>query len=56
MGVVIIGGTVLVGLAYAEKKGWVDKETTSLVVHLGMSAGIGVSLLILFDELKKLLM
>lgn len=56
MGIVIIGGAVLVGLAYAEKKGWVDKETTPLIVHLGMSAGIGVSLLILFDELKKLLM
>lgn len=31
MGVVIIGGTVLVGLAYAEKKGWVDVKCEVLV-------------------------
>lgn len=56
MGVVIVGGTILVALAYAERKGWVDKETTPLIVHLGMSAGIGVSLFFLFEEMRKLLM
>jgi hypothetical protein len=48
---VIGGGLVLIGIAYAENRGWVDKERVSLVLNVGMQAGICASMFYLMHKL-----
>jgi hypothetical protein len=51
---VIGGGIVLIGIAYAENKGWVDKESVSFVLNVGMQAGICAGLLYFMHKLSIL--
>jgi hypothetical protein len=49
----IIGtGVLFLSMAYAEHKGWVDKEKVQMVLTLGMSVGIMVSLFYFFHLLS----
>lgn len=41
---VMMTGAAFTAMAYAENKGWVDKEKARLVLTLGMTLGTGVSL------------
>ncbi|ADU95272.1 hypothetical protein [Geobacillus sp. Y412MC52] len=49
---VIGGGLVLIGIAYAENKGWVDKESVSFILNVGMQAGICGGLLYFIHQLS----
>lgn len=51
---VIGGGIVLIGIAYAEQKGWVDKDSVSFVLNVGMQAGICASMFYLLHKLSIL--
>jgi hypothetical protein len=51
---VIGSGIVLIGIAYAENKGWVDKESVSFVLNVGMQAGICASLFYFLHKLSIL--
>jgi hypothetical protein len=51
---VIGGGLVLIGIAYAEQKGWVDKESVSFVLNVGMQAGICASMFYFLQKLSML--
>jgi hypothetical protein len=51
---VIGGGLVLIGIAYAEQKGWVDKESMSFVLNVGMQAGICASMFYFLHKLSIL--
>ncbi|WP_240371670.1 hypothetical protein [Anoxybacteroides rupiense] len=48
---VIGGGLILIGITYAENKGWVDKEKVSFVLNVGMQAGICASMFYLMHKL-----
>jgi hypothetical protein len=49
----IIGtGVLFLGIAYAEHKGWVDKEKVQMILTLGMSVGIMISLFYFFHLLS----
>jgi hypothetical protein len=50
----VIGASLLfMGMAYAENKGWVDKEKFRLVLTIGMNAGIMISLFYFLHFLSK---
>ncbi|WP_187298833.1 hypothetical protein [Geobacillus thermoleovorans] len=49
---IISGGLVLIGLAYAENRGWLDREKVGFVVNVGMQAGICGSLLYFIHQLS----
>jgi hypothetical protein len=50
----VIGASLIfMGLAYAENKGWVDKEKFRFVLSFGMNAGIMISLFYFFHLLSK---
>jgi hypothetical protein len=51
---VIGGGVILIGITYAENKGWVDKESVSFVLNVGMQAGICAGLLYFMHNLSVL--
>ncbi|MED3716019.1 hypothetical protein ABEV41_01755 [Geobacillus thermodenitrificans] len=51
---IISGGLVLIGLAYAENRGWLDKEKASFVVNVGMQAGICAGLLYFISRLSEM--
>ncbi len=51
---VIGGGLILVGIAYAENKGWVDKDSVSCVLNVGMQAGICASMFYFIHKLSIL--
>ncbi|WP_199427117.1 hypothetical protein [Thermaerobacillus caldiproteolyticus] len=51
---VIGGGLVLIGIAYAENKGWVDKDSVSFVLNVGMQSGICVSMFYFIHKLSIL--
>ncbi|AGY47947.1 hypothetical protein Plant_25 [Bacillus phage poppyseed] len=50
-----LGGLVFLGLAVAEKKGWIDGERVKTITTIGMSAGIGALLLYFIFSLKVFL-
>ncbi|MED4299731.1 hypothetical protein P9204_04365 [Geobacillus stearothermophilus] len=49
---IISGGLVLIGLAYAENRGWLDREKVGFVVNVGMQAGICGGLLYFIHKLS----
>jgi len=51
---VIGSGLVLIGIAYVENKGWVDKEKASFVLNMGMQAGICASMFYFLHKLSVL--
>ncbi|WMV75291.1 hypothetical protein [Geobacillus thermodenitrificans] len=51
---IISGGLVLIGLAYAENRGWLDREKVGFVVNVGMQAGICGGLLYFIHKLSIL--
>lgn len=51
---VIGGGLILIGIAYAENKGWVDKDSVSFVLNVGMQAGICGSMFYFIHKLSVL--
>ncbi|QNU33511.1 hypothetical protein IC802_11340 [Geobacillus sp. 44C] len=51
---VIGAGMILIGIGYAENRGWVDKESASFVLNVGMQAGICAGLLYFMHKLSIL--
>jgi hypothetical protein len=51
---VIGAGMILIGIGYAENRGWVDKESVSFVLNVGMQAGICAGLLYFMHKLSIL--
>ncbi|MED3783454.1 hypothetical protein P4533_03610 [Geobacillus stearothermophilus] len=49
---VIGGGLILVGIAFAENRGWLDREKVGFIVNVGMQAGICGSLLYFIHKLS----
>lgn len=49
---VIGGGLILVGIAFAENRGWLDREKVGFVVNVGMQAGICAGLLYFIHQLS----
>jgi hypothetical protein len=51
---VIGGGLVLIGIAYAENEEWVDEESVSFVLNVGMKVGICASMFYFMHKLSIL--
>ncbi|MGG3951077.1 hypothetical protein [Geobacillus thermodenitrificans] len=51
---VIGSGLILVGIAFAENRGWLDREKVGFIVNVGMQAGICAGLLYFISRLSEM--